>query len=216
MGPSIELKQVSLTIDGIEILPELNAYFGPGKLHAITGVNGSGKSSLLKAILGLMSHQGTIERHWQGGVGQVAYVPQQTAFEPSLPVTVNEFLLTSLTQRPFFLRRRSDDVKQVNELLTRVGMQGKGELRLGELSGGERQRLLFAQALERDSLFWCLDEPMTGLDEQAQMLINQELKTLRSRGATLLVIHHDRSWVEEHADHIWQVSNGLFVEGELQ
>ena len=215
MGPGIELKQVSLTIDGIEILPKVSAYFSPGKLHAITGVNGSGKSSLLKAILGLMSHQGTIKRHWQGGVGQIAYVPQQTAFEPSLPVTVGEFLLSSLTQKPFFLRRRSDDLKQVNDLLSRVGMQDKGKLRLGELSGGERQRLLFAQALERDSLFWCLDEPMTGLDQQAQILINCELKRLRSRGATLLVIHHDRSWIEEYADHIWQVSNGLFVEGEL-
>ena len=50
MGPAIELKQASLTINGIVILPKLDAYFSPGQLHVITGVNGSGKSSLLKSI----------------------------------------------------------------------------------------------------------------------------------------------------------------------
>lgn len=219
MGPAIELKNVSLAINGVQILPEINAYFSPGKLHAITGANGSGKSSLLKAILGLAAHQGRIERHWQASnetknnPRQIAYVPQQTAFEPSLPITAQEFILASLTRRAFFGWRKAADLKQVQELLQRVGMQAKGHLRLGELSGGERQRLLFAQALERNTLFWCLDEPMTGLDLQAQALINQEITQLKQQGATLLVIHHDPAWVAEHADQVWCVDNGLYIQG---
>jgi len=220
MGPAIELKNVSLTLNGVEILPKINAYFSPGKLHAITGVNGSGKSSLLKAILGLAAHQGCIERHWQTAdkikdqTRQIAYVPQQTAFEPSLPITASEFLLASLTRRPFFVWRKASDLKKVQELLQRVGMQDKGHLRLGELSGGERQRLLFAQAIERNALFWCLDEPMTGLDQQAQHLINQEIDQLRHKDATLLVIHHDPAWVSRYADQVWCVDNGLYIEGD--
>lgn len=213
MGPAIQLNNVSLAINGIEILPTINAHFNAGQLHAITGVNGSGKSSLLKSILGLAPHQGQIERHWQGAAGQVAYVPQQSAFEPSLPITVNEFLLASLTRRPFFSWRNKADVEKAQSLLQRVGMQDKGHLRLGELSGGERQRLLFAQALERKSQFWCLDEPMTGLDLQAQALINQEIQQLRQQGVTLLVIHHDPHWVQQYADKVWCVDNGLFSEG---
>src|SRR5690554_4012015 len=220
MGPAIELKNVSLAINGVQILPEINAYFSPGKLHAITGANGSGKSSLLKAILGLAAHQGRIERHWQASnetnnnPRQIAYVPQQTAFEPSLPITAQEFLLASLTRRPFFGWRKAADLKQVQELLQRVGMQAKGHLRLGELSGGERQRLLFAQALERKAQFWCLDEPMTGLDLEAQALINQEIIQLRQEKSTLLVIHHDPAWVADYADQIWCVDNGLYIQGD--
>ncbi|HKM16469.1 MAG TPA: metal ABC transporter ATP-binding protein [Marinospirillum sp.] len=216
MGPAIVLQHFSLAINGVDILPTINAHFNAGQLHAITGANGSGKSSLLKAILGLAPHQGRIERHWQGTDGTkgkvrpVAYVPQQSAFEPSLPITVNEFLLASLTRRPFFAWRKMTDLKKAQSLLQRVGMQDKGHLRLGELSGGERQRLLFAQALERDALLWCLDEPMTGLDLQAQALINQEIKQLREQGATLLVIHHDPHWVQQYADQVWCVDNGLF------
>lgn len=219
MGPAIELKNFGLTMNGVEILPEMNAYFNAGQLHAITGANGSGKSSLLKSILGLAPHQGQIERHWQiadekkGAARPVAYVPQQSAFEPSLPITVNEFLLASLTRQPFFAWRKAADVAQVASLLQRVGMQDKGHLRLGELSGGERQRLLFAQALERQAMFWCLDEPMTGLDQQAQQMINQEIMGLREQGATLLVIHHDPSWVQHYADKVWCVDNGLFIDG---
>ena len=220
MGPAIDLKEVSLTLKGVEILPKINAYFSPGKLHAITGANGSGKSSLLKAILGLAAHQGRIERHWPTAnetiskARQTAYVPQQTAFEPSLPITAQEFLLASLTRQAFFGWRKAADLKQVQALLQRVGMQAKGHLRLGELSGGERQRLLFAQALERNSQFWCLDEPMTGLDQQAQALINQEITQLRQAGATLLVIHHDPVWVADYADQVWCVDNGLYIQGD--
>ncbi|GLR63604.1 metal ABC transporter ATP-binding protein [Marinospirillum insulare] len=219
MGPAIELKDASLTLNGVELLPKINAYFNPGQLHAITGANGSGKSSLIKIILGLAAHQGQVERHWQGAdqsaqAQQIAYVPQQTAFEASLPISVKEFLLASLTRRPFFAWQKKADLNQVHALLQRVGMQDKGHLRLGELSGGERQRLLFAQALERNALFWCLDEPMTGLDQQAQELINKEIMGLREQGATLLVIHHDPDWVAQYADQVWCVDNGLYIQGD--
>ncbi|MBE0507183.1 MAG: metal ABC transporter ATP-binding protein [Marinospirillum sp.] len=209
MGPSIHLDGMSLSLNRVQLLPTINATFAAGQLHAITGPNGAGKSSLMKSVLGLLPHQGCIQRHWSGAIGNTAYVPQQTAFEPSLPVTVQEFMLGSLNRRPFFGRRNPADLQQIETLLQRVGMETKGHLRLGQLSGGERQRLLFAQALERNSLFWCLDEPMNGLDQQAQALISDEIEVLRSKGATLLVIHHDPDWVADHADQIWRVENGL-------
>lgn len=213
MGPSIHLEGMSLSLNRVQLLPSITATFAAGQLHAITGPNGAGKSSLMKSILGLLPHQGSIQRHWTDVIGNTAYVPQQTAFEPSLPVTVQEFMLGSLNRRPFFGRHHPANLQRITALLRRVGMENKGHLRLGQLSGGERQRLLFAQALERNSLFWCLDEPMTGLDQQAQALITAEIQQLKKQRATLLVIHHDSDWVATHADQVWQVENGLQLIG---
>jgi len=209
MGPQIQLESMSLTLGRVEILKPVTARFQPGQLHAIVGPNGAGKTSLMRCILGLMPHRGEVRCAWPGKASPVAYVPQQTAFEPALPVTVEEFMLTTLTRLPVQLFRRTRARLRVIELLRRVGLEQKGHLQLGSLSGGERQRLMFAQALERDSLFWCLDEPMTGLDTDAQALINHEIAQLRHLGATLLVVHHDMDWVRRYADQVWLIDGGL-------
>ncbi|MDX1269209.1 MAG: hypothetical protein R3311_17705, partial [Oceanisphaera sp.] len=78
---------------------------------------------------------------------------------------------------------------------------------------GERQRLLFAQAPERESRLWFLDEPMTGLDHDAESLINGEIARLKSAGTTLLVIHHDMNWVRRFADEVWLIDGGLKAHG---
>lgn len=209
MGPAIHLEQASLTLNGVCIFPPMSGVFSAGQLHAITGGNGAGKSSLMKAMLGLVPHRGRIQRHWPQQAGHVAYVPQQTVFEAALPITVEEWLLSLISRRPFFLGRHKKHQQRLVELLAEVGLEEKRHLRLGQLSGGERQRLLFAQALERNSAFWCLDEPMTGLDEPAQQRITHRLRALRAQGATLLVIHHDTAWVEQEADTIWLIDRGL-------
>lgn len=208
-GPSVEIRDLSLQLNRVTLLHSLSADFKPGRMHAITGPNGAGKSSLIKCLLGLMPHSGEIRRHWPNRPGTIAYVPQQTAFEPSLPVTIEEFMLTSVTRWPMFFKRRVAEQQSIHQLLQRVGLENKAHLRLGQLSGGERQRLLFAQALERNSHLWCIDEPMTGLDQQGQSLITAEMVKLRDQGATLFVVHHDMDWIKQHADELWIIENGL-------
>lgn len=208
-GPSVEIRDLSLQLNRVTLLHSLSADFKPGRMHAITGPNGAGKSSLIKCLLGLMPHSGEIRRHWPNRPGTIAYVPQQTAFEPSLPVTIEEFMLTSVTRWPMFFKRRAAERQSIHQLLQRVGLENKAHLRLGQLSGGERQRLLFAQALERNSHLWCIDEPMTGLDQQGQSLITAEMVKLRDQGATLFVVHHDMDWIKQHADELWIIENGL-------
>ncbi|QEW06546.1 MULTISPECIES: metal ABC transporter ATP-binding protein [Nitrincola] len=208
-GPAVELINLSLQLNRVILLEPLSAHFKPGRMHAITGPNGAGKSSLIKCLLGLMPHSGQIRRHWPGRPGNIAYVPQQTAFEPSLPVTIEEFMLTSVTRWPMFFKRKVAEQQRISRLLQRVGLENKQHLRLGQLSGGERQRLLFAQALERDSHLWCIDEPMTGLDQSGQSLMTAEMIRLRDQGATLFVVHHDMDWIKRHADELWVIEDGL-------
>lgn len=208
-GPSVELINLSLQLNRVMLLEPLSAHFKPGRMHAITGPNGAGKSSLIKCLLGLMPHSGQIRRHWPGQPGSIAYVPQQTAFEPSLPVTIEEFMLTSVSRWPMFFKRKVVEQQRIGRLLQRVGLENKQHLRLGQLSGGERQRLLFAQALERNSYLWCIDEPMTGLDQSGQALMTTEMVRLRDLGATLFVVHHDMEWIRRYADELWVIEDGL-------
>ncbi|MDR9466874.1 metal ABC transporter ATP-binding protein [Marinospirillum sp.] len=212
MGPTLELQQVALELNGVALLPEITATFAPGQLHVITGPNGAGKSSLLKVMLGLLPHRGRVLRNWAGKPTSIAYVPQQTAFEPSLPVTVAEFLQLGWTRWPFFLGRKNHLGPDMDAVLEEVGLAGKRHLRLGQLSGGERQRLLFARALQQNSNCWFLDEPMTGLDQPGQKLMTRKLQQLKAAGVTLLVVQHDPGWILENADQTWRVEEGLHLE----
>ncbi|WMC10835.1 metal ABC transporter ATP-binding protein [Oceanimonas pelagia] len=216
MGPDITLERLALSLNRVPILAPMSGHLAAGRLHAIIGPNGAGKSSLMKCLLGLHPHQGEITRHWPGRPGRLAYVPQLARFEPSLPITVEEFMLTTLSRRPLFGGSRRRCRPRIEALLARVGMEQKLHLRLGQLSGGERQRLLFAQGLERDSALWFLDEPMTGLDNEAEALINREITALKDAGATLLVIHHDMNWVRGFADQAWLIDGGLSAHGRPQ
>lgn len=209
IGPSIQVEALSLQLNRVTLLESINAEMQAGQLHAISGPNGAGKSSFIKCLLGLMPHQGSVTKHWPAGIGNTAYVPQQNAFEPSLPITIEEFMLSAMTRWPLFFKKRPEDIAKINSLLLRVGLADKRDLKLGELSGGERQRLLFAQALQRQSRFWCIDEPMTGLDPSGQALMTQEMTQLRDQGATLLVVHHDREWINQYADQHWVIDAGL-------
>ncbi|WED78191.1 metal ABC transporter ATP-binding protein [Aeromonas allosaccharophila] len=213
MGPSILLQGLALSLNRVSILQPIDGTFAAGKLHAIVGPNGAGKSSLLKCVLGLQPHSGDVFREWAEAPGPVAYVPQQSQFEPSLPITINEFLLATFSRRPLWLPMKSAAKVRIDQLLAQVGLTGKGHLRLGQLSGGERQRLLLAQGLDQGSQLWCLDEPMTGLDQEGQEMVNRLLLQLRRQGATLLVVHHDMTWVKRYADWVWVIDGGLAAVG---
>lgn len=213
MGPSIILQGLALSLNRVSILKPIDGTFEAGKLHAIVGPNGAGKSSLLKSVLGLRPHSGEVFREWPGAPGPVAYVPQQSQFEPSLPITINEFLLATFSRRPLWLPMSTAAKSRIDRLLAHVGLSGKGHLRLGQLSGGERQRLLLAQGLDQQSQLWCLDEPMTGLDQEGQEMVNRLLLQLREQGVTMLVVHHDMAWVRRYADRVWLIDGGLVAVG---
>jgi len=216
MGPSITLKNVSLSIDGNRILSPLSARLEGGKVHFLIGPNGAGKTSLLKSMLGLLPHKGDIKRHHNGAVFRPVYIPQQPRFDQILPITVADYISAGLTQKPVFFGQSKALKEQVKTILDRVGLQGTQALSLGELSGGERQRLMFAQAISRESNLWFLDEPMTGLDAAGQLLITNLLLSLKQAGKTLIVVHHEMKFVTQYADNVLLIDGGLLQQGTTQ
>lgn len=219
IGPSIILKDVSLTLNGNCILAPINTELAAGQLHLLIGPNGAGKTSLLKTMLGLQPHRGEIMRRWpdkKSAANKLAYIPQQPLFDAVLPVTVADYLMATISKRPLFFKQSSTAHERVDVLLQQVGMGDKQQLQLGELSGGERQRLMFAQALHWDSPLWFMDEPMSGLDGEGQEIIIALINRLRAEGRTLVMVHHDMDYVRRYADNLLLIDGALKATGSAE
>lgn len=208
-APSIKLTNVSLNMAGNQILDDVTCSLDAGKLHILIGPNGAGKTSLLKTMLGLFPHRGTITREWPGTKTPAAYIPQQPKFDTVLPVTIQDYLIGCLSNRSLIFKPKSRQLKMIEPLLETVGLAGKEKLQLGKLSGGERQRLMFAQALSLNSPLWFLDEPTTGLDTQGIEFFTGFLARLKAEQKTLIMVHHDMDFVERWADNILVIDGGL-------
>lgn len=217
-GPSIELDQLSLRFGEHQLFKPVSLTLAAGKLHMLTGANGAGKSSLLKCMAGLMPHRGEIFWHWPGtleggrnpreGKDKVAYIPQLEAFDATLPITVEDYLLASIQPRVFFRRPADKEQQRLALLLSTVGLDQKRQRKIGQLSGGERQRLLFARALSQGARLWFLDEPMNGLDRTAQEQIVKLILQLKAEGCTLVMVHHDSDFVNAFADQEIKLVDG--------
>lgn len=207
MGPSIQLSNMSLTYASDKVLDTVNHTFEGGNCHVLMGPNGGGKTSILRSILGLTPFKGDINIHWPDKVGNIGYVPQKASFEPSLPLTVMDFVLLNQTRHPLFWRQNNKHKQNALAQLERVGLAEKSTRRMGQLSGGEQQRVLFAQALLNDPKLIILDEPTTGMDEQGVNYIKALIKELHDQECTLLAVLHDVDTVEYLPDPMVHIIN---------
>lgn len=212
-GPSVHFDQFALSYGSQQVLAPLNLQIESGSLHALIGPNGGGKTSLLRSLLGLTPHQGTIRLEWPAEQ-VIGYVPQALEMDLNLPLTVKNFLSLSSQQRPVFWGGRPKLHQQIQYILTQIGLPDVADQQLGHLSGGQRQRVLFAQALLRPPNLLLLDEPLTGLDESGTKIVDELLQNLRAQGVTQIWIHHDLEHVRRRADRVSCLNGGLLFEGK--
>lgn len=218
MGPIVFLSNVSLSYGEDAILNKINLTFESGKCHVIMGPNGGGKTSLVRSILGLTPYKGDIELQWpqrsqRSKPGSIGYVPQKAVFEPSLPLTVMDFVLLNQTRTPLFWRRKSRQTERAMELLSRVGMAQRHDRKMGQLSGGEQQRVLLAQALLDDPGLLILDEPTTGMDEQGVAFMENLIHDSVKQGKTVIAIHHDVNAVRRLDAQVYVVNRNVSAVG---
>lgn len=214
MGPSISLNQVSLRYENNIVLQDISATLGSGECHVIMGPNGGGKTSLLRSILGLTPFKGEVNIHWPKGKGKIGYVPQKATFEPSLPLTVLDFILLNQSRSPLFFNFNKKHKVKALQQLARLGMEDRAMFRMGQLSGGEQQRVLFAQALLDDPDLLILDEPTNGMDDQGVRYFESLIADLVKENKTILVVHHDISAVRR-LKAVVHVVNGTLLESGL-
>lgn len=200
----IEARSLRLAVGQLTILDGVSLAIHAGEIVTLIGPNGSGKTSLLKALLGLMRPtSGTVSR--KAGLA-IGYVPQQFAPDLSLPITVNRFL-------QLFSEKAAGQAA-----LRRVGIDEKAGMRqLAALSGGELARVMLARAIAAKPDLLVLDEPLSGVDVAGEAALYQLIGELRDEmGCGILLVSHDLHVVMGKSDRIICLNHHVCCHGDAQ
>lgn len=205
----LEVKNLSVTLDGEEILKNLSFSVDKGEILAIIGPNGAGKTVLFRALLGLIPYRGDIA--WQKEA-RIGYVPQKFLVERSSPITVKEFFLL---QHEHLWRPKKDFLDHLEHELSLVGLSEEILLKpLGELSGGQLQRVLISWAMINHPEILLFDEPTAGIDVGAEETIYNIINKLRKeRGTTVIMISHELNIVYKYADEVLCLNREMICHG---
>ncbi|MCT9820688.1 ATP-binding cassette domain-containing protein [Microbacterium sp. W1N] len=184
------LRQVGVDIDGHAALRGVDLDARAGRVLAVVGANGSGKSTALSVMAGLTAP--TAGSAWRAPGTAVALVPQHTTTGERLPLNVEGVVaMGRWRQRGFWRPLRRVDREAIASAIAAVGLTALARRRIGELSGGQRRRAFLAQALAQQATLVLLDEPMTGLDDAARADAAAAISALTAAGAAVVVVTHD-------------------------
>ncbi|WP_099826239.1 manganese/iron ABC transporter ATP-binding protein [Oceaniglobus indicus] len=194
-----------------------------GTITALVGVNGAGKSTMFKAIMGFVPAAAgeirilglTVKEALSQNL--VAYVPQSEDVDWAFPVLVEDVVMMGRYGHMGFLRRaKPADHAAVDQALRRVNMQEFRHRQIGELSGGQRKRVFLARALAQDGQVILLDEPFTGVDVKTEDQIVNLLRDLRDEGRVMLVSTHNLGSVPEFCDRCILVKGTVLAHGPTE
>jgi zinc transport system ATP-binding protein len=212
-SPLVEIEGLTIRRQGEAILDDVSIQIARASLHALVGPNGAGKSTLILAMLGQLAFEGRITFAWAGS-GTIGYVPQTFPIDPTLPVTVEDFLALTRQTRPVCLGLAAATRRRIVALLERVGLGGLQRRPLAVLSGGELRRVLLAHALDPEPELLILDEPATGLDEASSQWLEDTLIALkRQTRTTTVMVSHDIDRVRRLAERVTLLDRRVVAEG---
>lgn len=207
----IDIQQVSKRFGAQQVLTNVSAHFGRGQITGLVGRNGSGKSVLLKIVVGLMSpDQGYVAVDGRRIGKEVDFAPN-TGF---------------IIDRPGFLGDRSGYAnlrylaavrgkigkEQIFQAIQQVGLNPQDRKPVGKYSQGMRQRLGIAQALMEDPQLIILDEPMNALDNATVEQMRGVFSELKAAGKTLVITSHDERDIEILCDHVFAMDAGVLTQ----
>ncbi len=212
----IQCDNVTLGYEGLTAVSDLSFSVEEGDYLCIIGDNGTGKSTLMRALLGLKKvNAGTIV--FQNGLkqNQLGYLAQQTEVQKEFPASVWEVVLSGCLNRkgivPIYTAAEKMRAMQALETLEILGLKSKC---YRELSGGQQQRVLLARALCAAEKALLLDEPTTGLDPKMTTEFFALIERLnRDEGVTVIMVTHDTHCAVKYAEHILHLTEQAYFFG---
>jgi ABC-type Mn2+/Zn2+ transport system ATPase subunit len=209
----LETHELSLGYGQKTVLRGVNLAVRAGEFWCFLGQNGVGKTTLLRAFLGLLQPQaGRLLFHPELGRREcMGFVPQRCDLNPTLPITVREFALLGLVG---IRAKRTQQQQRLAWALEKVNLSGRADTDYWSLSGGQRQRVLVARALVRRPTLLILDEPTNNLDLSIEDTFLQTLSTLHAEERnTVLLVTHNVHIAARYATHIGLIAAGTLVPG---
>ncbi len=198
----INVENLSVRYGANTVLRHVGLTVEPGEIVTIVGPNGSGKTSLLRAIIGATEPAAGQVRLKPGL--RIGYVPQRLHVDPTLPITVERFL------------RLTDRVRR-QDCATALGAAGVPDLlkrQMSQLSGGQFQRVLLARALVARPEILLLDEATQGLDQPGSAAFYRRIETVRAEtGCAVLMISHELHVVMSASDRVVCLNGHVCCEG---
>lgn len=211
----LELQDLRLRVADLTLVDGLNLQLHPGQLHVIIGPNGTGKTSLLRAVFGdFPLSNGTVRLFgttltpgrlpaWRQRLG---YMPQNTQLD--LDLSVLEVVVLGRLQR-LSMRLSDEDLDAALKALQALDLTHLADRPVHTLSGGQRQMVLFAQVLLRQPQLMLLDEPVSALDLKHQMQLMEHLKAQTiDNGWISIAVLHDLNLAAQFADQLIVLGEG--------
>ncbi|TVP70600.1 MAG: metal ABC transporter ATP-binding protein [Rhodobacteraceae bacterium] len=201
----ISAERLAVAYGGRQVLFDIDFSIARGEIVTIVGPNGSGKTSFLRALLGVVvPTQGHVTR--AAGL-RIGYLPQRLHLDPGLPMPVARFL--SLPHR--------QSRAAIAAVLARVGVPDVARQNMATLSGGQFQRVLLARALLASPDILMLDEPTAGLDQPGVAAFYRLIAEMRAElGCAVLSVSHDLHVVMSASDRVICINGHICCEGAPQ
>jgi zinc/manganese transport system ATP-binding protein len=224
--PAVSLTGARLAFGDRVLWDDLDLSVSPGEFIAVLGPNGTGKTSLLKVLLGqlLLSAGAALVdgKEVTSGSGDIGYVPQHRPIDRDVMLVGRDLVRLGIdgnrwgcmTLRSAERARRQLAVRQA---LTQVNGEQLADVRVGLMSGGELQRMRIAQALASDPMLLLCDEPLLALDPANAKLVAALInRRRREANTTVIVVTHEVNTILRYVDRVLYLVDGRFRVGTVE